>query len=266
MCNAWVSRCLCAVLVGILGSQGVVAQEVPLVLNELLASNDSGVRDPQGEFEDWVELLNMSDSAFDAAGLFLTDDTANPTKWQIPAGRPALTTVPANGYLVVWLDNDSGEAGLHATFKLSAGGELVALVASDGTTRVDEVVFGNQVVDVSYGRFPNAGTFWRQLADPTPGAENHTLFLGEVDDTKFSLDRGFYEEPNELALSCDTLGAVIVYTLDGSDPYFPDEGDSRPGNGTVYTEPIRLDKTTVLRAAAFKPGYNPSNVDTQSYV
>ena len=255
MCNSWVNRFLGAVLMGILCLQGAMAQDVPLLLNELLASNDTGVRDPQGEFEDWVELVNVSDSAFDAAGLFLTDDSANPTKWQVPTGRAALTTVPANGYLVVWLDDDSGDSGLHANFKLSAGGELVALYTPDGTTRVDEVVFGTQVVDVSFGRFPNAGTHWRQLAEPTPGAENHTLFLGEVADTKFSFDRGFYTEPNDLILSCATLGAVIVYTLDGSEPYYAEEGDPKPGNGTVYTGAILISKTTLLRAAAFKPGY-----------
>ncbi|MCP4454662.1 MAG: hypothetical protein GY809_24650, partial [Planctomycetes bacterium] len=243
-----------------------MAQEMPLLLNELLASNDTGVRDPQGEFEDWVELLNVSDSDFDAAGLFLTDDSSNPTKWRVPTGLSVLTTVPANGYLVIWLDNDTGDSGLHANFKLSASGEMLALYAVDGTTRVDEVVFGTQVVDVSFGRYPNAGTHWRQLAQPTPGAENHTLFLGEVADTKFSLDRGFYDEPNDLVLSCETLGAAIVYTLDGSDPYLPEEGDSRPANGFVYSEPIRLSTTAVLRAAAFKPGYRASNVDTQSYV
>ena len=266
MRKSCVSRSLCAVLVGVLYAGGAMAQEVPLLLNELLASNDTGVRDPQGEFEDWVELVNVSDSAFDAAGLFLTDDPANPTKWRVPTGLPALTTVPANGYLVVWLDNDVGDSGLHANFKLSAGGELVALYASDGTTRVDEVVFGKQVTDVSFGRYPNADRHWRQLAEPTPAAENHTLFLGEVSDTKFSFDRGFYTEPNDLVLSCSTSGAVIVYTLDGSEPYLPEEGDPLPQNGMVYTEPISIDKTSVLRAAAFKPGYLPSNVDTQTYI
>ena len=147
-----------------------MAQEMPLLLNELLASNDSGVRDPQGEFEDWVELLNVSDSDFDAAGLFLTDDSANPTKWRVPTGLPVLTTVPANGYLVIWLDNDAGDSGLHANFKLSASGEMVALYAADGTTLADEVVFGTQVVDVSFGRYPNAGTHWRQLAQPMAAA------------------------------------------------------------------------------------------------
>jgi len=268
MCKSLKSLCLCAVLVGIWGSHGALAQESPLLLNELLASNNSVVRDPQGEFEDWVELVNVTDSDFDAAGLYLTDDPTNPTKWPILTGIPALTTVPAHGYLVIWLDNDQGDSGLHANFKLSAGGEMVALYAADGTTQLDLVVFGNQVADVSFGRYPDAGKYWRQLAEPTPASENHTLFLGQVADTKFSFDRGFYTEPNDLTLSCRTLGAKIVYTLDGSEPYYPEEGDARLQNGSVYsdTEPLLIDKTTVLRAAAFRSGYKPSNVDTQTYV
>lgn len=254
------------ILTGVLFAQCALAQETPLLLNELLASNDSVIRDPQGDYEDWVELVNTSDTAFDAAGLYLTDDSTMTTKWQIPTGVPALTTVPANGYLVIWLDNDTGDTGLHANFKLSAGGEMVALYETDGTTLVDQIVFGSQVTNVSFGRYPNAGMYWRQLAQPTPGAENHSLYLGEVADTKFSLDRGFYSEPNELVLSCNTLDAVIMYTLDGSEPYLPDEGDTREQNGFVYTDPIAIDTTTVIRAAAFKPGYTPSNVDTQTYV
>ncbi len=93
---------------------------------------------------------------------------------------------------------------------------------------------------------------------PTPGDSNATGVLGYVADTKFSIDRGFYVKPFEVIISTATEGAEIYYTLDGSTP--------TPETGILYTEPIRVARTTTLRAAAFKPSYQPSNVDTQTYI
>ncbi|MGM9937299.1 MAG: lectin like domain-containing protein [Candidatus Ornithomonoglobus sp.] len=51
-----------------------------------------------------------------------------------------------------------------------------------------------------------------------------------------------FAEPFDVALSCDTPGAVIYYTVDGSEPDY---------NSTVYAAPIRIaDKTTVIKAFA----------------
>ena len=94
---------------------------------------------------------------------------------------------------------------------------------------------------------------------PTPDAANLSdAVLGFVADTTFSPDRGFYDEPFDLAIACETPGAEIRYTLDGREP--------TATTGVVYTDPIPVSATTVLRAAAFKDGYEPSNIDTQTYL
>lgn len=79
-----------------------------------------------------------------------------------------------------------------------------------------------------------------------------------VKDTKFSVDRGFYEEPIAVAITTETPGASIHYTTDGSAP--------SETHGTLYTEPLILAGTTVLRAMAFHEGMEPTNVDTQTYL
>ena len=84
------------------------------------------------------------------------DNLAAPTKWRFPVGKPLDTTISAGGYLLIWADNDITDSGLHANFKLSAGGEEIGLFDVDGSTLVDSVVFGQQTADVSYGRFPDA--------------------------------------------------------------------------------------------------------------
>lgn len=85
------------------------------------------------------------------------------------------------GYIVVWCDEDSSQAGLHANFKLSAtiGEEL--LLTDPAMSILDDVVFGPQKADTSTGRFPNgAGPFIGMR--PTFGAENVNGFPTGIGD------------------------------------------------------------------------------------
>jgi hypothetical protein len=97
------------------------------------------------------------------------------------------------------------------------------------------------------------------LQTPTPGARNNTdAYLGQVADTKFSADRGFYDTPISVVITSATPGVEIRYTLDGSLP--------TAGHGTIHTIALGISNTTTLRAAAFKPGWFPSDVDTHTYI
>ncbi|RKU31342.1 hypothetical protein C6497_02290 [Candidatus Poribacteria bacterium] len=146
---------------------------IPVVINELMADNDNIVADPQGDYDDWLELYNPSDSAIMLTGLYLSDKEDNPTKWQFPDN----TEIGANGYLIVWLDedhdNEEATEGLHANFRLSKSGELVLFVDNDteGNEVLDRVEFGAQETDTAYGRLPD-GTGDFQIVKPTPGAPN----------------------------------------------------------------------------------------------
>jgi len=96
------------------------------------------------------------------------------------------------------------------------------------------------------------------FSTPTPGADNVFGVLGYVDDTSFTVDRGFFTNSFNVEISCKTEGAEIYYTTDGTTP--------ATDNGTLYSSAIAIDKTTVLRAAAFSTGYQPSDTDTQTYL
>jgi hypothetical protein len=143
----------------------------PVVINELMADNDEIIADPQGDYDDWLELHNLTDNAVLLTGMYLSDKEDEPTKWQFPEN----TEIPANGYLIVWLDENGEDApdGLHANFKLSKNGETAMLVDTDarGNTVLDSVTFGEQETDVAFGRLPN-GTGAFQVVESTPGAEN----------------------------------------------------------------------------------------------
>lgn len=142
-----------------------------VVINELMADNDNIHADPQGDYDDWLELHNLSDTAVILTGMYLSDKEDEPTKWQFPEN----TEIPANGYLIVWLDEDGEDApdGLHANFKLSKGGEVAMLVDTDanGNQVLDSITFGEQDTDVAFGRLPD-GTGEFQVVQATPGAAN----------------------------------------------------------------------------------------------
>lgn len=93
----------------------------------------------------------------------------------------------------------------------------------------------------------------------TPGTINGAYsLLGKVADTQFSHKRGFYTAPFNLTISTLSAGATIRYTTDGSTP--------TATTGNVYSAPIAIAATTVIRAAAFQTGYEPTDVDTQTYI
>ena len=99
----------------------------------------------------------------------------------------------------------------------------------------------------------------RYFPAPTPGGPNPaTGVLGYVADTKFSVKRGFYDAPQTVDITCATLGATIRYTLDGTPP------SSTVGN--IYSGPLSITTTTILRAMAYAPGLQSTNIDSNTYL
>ena len=146
-----------------------------VVVNEVVADNAKGPRDPQGEREDWIELYNVTDRAHDLTGMYLSDDPGTPRKWAFPEG----TVIAPKGYLLVWADRDVRDTpGLHAGFALSKAGETVILVDSDerGNQVIDVVELGVQIPGVAFGRLPDGvGQFGHVRM--TPGTANRRLNL-----------------------------------------------------------------------------------------
>ncbi len=150
-----------------------------VAINELMAQNVGSIQDSRGDYDDWIELYNYGNAPVDVAGCFVTDDPANPAKWQIPTGDPAVTTIPPGGFLLIWADDEAAEGWLHANFKLSAGGESVALHDPEQNL-IDSVTFPALDADVSYGRLPDGGDQWQTFPRPTPGESNNPAAGGIV--------------------------------------------------------------------------------------
>ncbi len=234
------------------------AQEAsPFVINEFLANNGANLADEDKEFSDWIEILNTSTSPANLNGYFLTDDAAQLDKWAFPS-----IDVAGGGYLVVFAsgkNRTNNPARLHTSFSLKADGEYLALVQPDGKTLVSvfDPVFPEQFRDISYG-LDDTGTNYLYFTKPTPGATNGAGLLSFVEDVKFSVDHGFFDAPFDLALTSGTSNAVIRYTTNGILPTV--------SSGLVYSNSLRITRTTVLRVAAFLTGYKPAPVVTTSYL
>jgi hypothetical protein len=139
-----------------------------LVINEFLASNSAAGADENGEFDDWVELYNPTAVPQPLHGLFISDDGAEPTKYQLEAPD---SMVPPGGFVVIWCDNQPEQGPFHTSFALSAGGEEVVLADPSGRI-LDQWAFGAQSGDISEGRNPDGGDDWQTWNTPTPGAAN----------------------------------------------------------------------------------------------
>lgn len=48
-----------------------------VAINEFMASNDNTVKDEAGEFEDWIELYNLTDKDINMSGFYITDNSLN---------------------------------------------------------------------------------------------------------------------------------------------------------------------------------------------
>lgn len=95
---------------------------------------------------------------------------------------------------------------------------------------------------------------------PTPGDSNSERVDGITRDTTFNVDRGLRDTAFDLVIMSATPDAIIRYTTDGTAP--------TPTSGIIYNDnsPINISQTTVIRAIAYKDGFLPTNVDTQSYI
>jgi len=136
-------------------------------LNEVMADNTNAVPH-EATYPDWVEIQNAGGALADISGWSLTDD-GNERKFVFPAN----TTIPANGYLVVWCDI-AATSGLHSGFGLGRNGGSV-LLHDAGTNLVDVVSYGLQLSDRSLGRVSGDNSW--QLNQPTPGAANQAAVL-----------------------------------------------------------------------------------------
>ena len=227
-----------------------------VVINEFVATNQTGLRDEDGQAVDWIELQNTGRNPVNLGGCTLTDDKGRPGRWIFPN----VELMPASFW---WCSLPAKPACCRGAaaheFQAQLGWWLRWAVQSRAPAKNGRQDFRlpEQRGNISFGLSATDEPVY--FIRPTPGAENGAgSFKNILRRPKFSRKRGFFTEPFELELSSRDDGSVIRYTTDYSVP--------TTNNGQLYEAPILVTKPTVIRAAAFRRGSWPSRTATHSFV
>ena len=136
----------------------------PVVINEVQSNDPNGVAD-------WVELANPTGEVLDISGLVLKDNKDN-DPYAIPEG----TTIPGNGYLVIYQD-DSGKTGF--VFGLGKG-DSVRLFENGEQIAIATWPDGSHT-SPTWGLYPDVnGSSYQNTLVATPGAANKFAGIPDV--------------------------------------------------------------------------------------
>ncbi len=221
-----------------------------LVISELMSANMSYLKGSYGTTCDWLELYNASEEAVNLAEYCLSNDPNQPSRYSLPE-----QTVEPGEYCVILL-SEKGQNLLRGypvvTFNLSSDGESVYL-SKNGLIE-DYVHLPALPTDTSYGR-PEGAAGFTTLSKVTPGSKNGAE--AELSATpQVNLPQGSYDDVEYLEIELSGPGE-IYYTTDAS---YPTSYKNR------YTGPIKITKTTVIRAVCCEEGKKASEILNLTYV
>ena len=204
--------------------------ETILIINELMSSNIGTCMSPATNFDSWIELYNPTEQPIDLAGMYLSDDANNLKRWHLPQD---MGSVPANGFMVVWLGSNNIKT-TQAPFKLNCEGGTIYLSDSQGTL-ITSQAYPETMSRTSYARKSDGGEDWGWTAMATPGASNEGAVFCNERLSPPVVSQGSQIFTNRLTLDVTIPdGATLVYTTDGSLPELPED----PGEQKEWTDMV----------------------------
>ncbi len=218
-----------------------------LIINEVMNNNFEYLGQNGNQFYDWIELKNNSSENINLQDYYLsTNETLNTYK------LPDITLTPGQVYVIM----ASGETNLsnntyyHANFKI---GDVESIYILKDKQIIDSMFIANIPLGYSYGRSDANGFYY--MESPTPNQNNSTGVMQIAYTPINSVEPGVY---NDASLTIElTSNGTIYYTLDGSDP---------TNKSNVYSSPILVDKTTVIKYVSHEANKLPSDINTASYI
>lgn len=232
------------------------AAEAHLVINELMQSNIDCIKDDLNEFPDsWVELYNPGADAESLGDYLIADSDKLKKAYRLPS-----QTIAPGEFVVIYCDK--ADQGLHTDFRLDSG-KGGAVYLFKGGEVVDKVENWKKqpAPNIAFGKETETSDKWGYQAVPTPGAANCGATCKDIlGEPVFSVTGRVSSSASELTLSIPDgapEGTVIRYTLNGKEP--------SPAS-QLYTGPIKLSGTAVVRARMFCDGYLSPRSTTHSYI
>lgn len=154
-----------------------------VIINEVMPSNRTTLRDEDWDYSDWIEIYNLGDRQIDLSGYGLSDDASDLHKWKFPK----IILEPKN-YLVIFASGkDKKEKSsnyYHTNFRLNPSSEKLIFSTPQGKI-IDVINLSGLSPDISYGRNTENINRWIYFKRPTPGYENngngYNAFLGSME-------------------------------------------------------------------------------------
>lgn len=204
-----------------LTATSVIGQSI--VINELMSKNDATIQDYEGDYSDWVELYNTTNTPISLLNYSLSDDNNDLDKWTFPK-----VTISPQGYLLIFASdkNRLDTAELHSNFKISSSGEKLYLSNNLGQL-IDQTISIHLNTVQTYGRVPDGSANWRLINTPSPASTNNNS-----NQLLFSHQEGFYTTPFSIKIN-SLLPDTIYYTLNGDIP---------TQNSTIFTDSLLISK------------------------
>ena len=221
-----------------------------IIISEVMSSNNSVLPQNGNKYYDWIELYNNSPESINLKDYILSNNKDDNLMYKLPD-----KVLNSGEYYLLMASGDislSDEIYRHTNFRLSSGEGLILF---KGEKVIDSLFIHNIPKGYSYGRDKTSGHYFYQV--PTPNSENSLNNIREIStEPVLSKTGGIYDNVNNLDLEISANGD-IYYTLDGTIPN---------NNSLKYVEPIKLDKTTVVKVVVYENGKKNSDIITSSYI
>ena len=146
--------------------------------------------------------------------------------------------------LPAWFPIFAVSQNLHTNFKINPEGESVYLTNAFGITE-DTLFISVEEADHTVGCISDASPITAIFTTPTPGYSNSGMYYTGYAEgiASFNLDAGFYSGEQIIEIITPP-GGELHYTLNGELPTLADP---------IYTDPISVVNTTVIKARNFDP-------------
>lgn len=226
----------------------------PLIINEISICNTAEVLDPNGNYQDWIELYNPDTATVLLHTLRYADQRGQLMEFRLRNAR----TIAGGQHALIWLNKEITDfRGNYPD--LDADGGFFALSDSLGNL-LDSISYPRQYSNVSYGRVHEDSLRYAYFVRSTPGSTNATSGTATqpIATPELSVPGGFYSFPVSVRISCATPGVRLYYTIDGSEPEL---------YSIEYTgEPVFINRTMPLKVRAFADGYLRGQTAVATYL
>ena len=235
-----------------------VTVNAQLVINEIMQSNIDCLMDDANEFPDsWVELYNAGSTNVNLSSYKIGNTNQVDKAWPLPSRQ-----LTPHKHIVIYCDKEA--KGYHTDFKLDSddGGSLYLFYQGSITDQLTNIP-SQPAPNISYGRLLEDSDVWGYQASPTPANPNCGRFSNTIlDNPEFSVKGKVFTSAQTVTLQLSLPGGcpegtVIRYTTNGSEP---------TENSTIYTNPLRINSTTTVRAKLFCEGFLSPRSTTHSYL